>query len=124
MKPTRMKIAAAVLSAIVILLAVSHLTVARECRRILNAVEAVAVSEQSDMDSAVIGTNIETLQNRWRHTYLVLRLFIPTTELEEADTLIARLPALQQAGCEELCADCAAISASILRISRSQFYVL
>lgn len=124
MKQTRIKIAAVILGVIAVLIGTSYLTVERECHAILDAVAEVAASEQADADEAVLETKIRQLQTQWKHTYLVLQLFIPITELEEADTLIARLPALKQSGCEELTADCAAITASIRRIRKGQLYIL
>lgn len=123
MKEGRMKIAVGVLCGILLSVGGSLRTVTTECAAVLDELAVVKQLADSGADRETLCGEIREMQGTWHTARTVMQFFVPATELEETDTLIARLLPLCNAESEELSAECAAIEASVRRVRRGLFLV-
>lgn len=123
MRNARMKIAVGVLGGILLLVGGSLYAVTVECSVVLDKIAAVEQLVNTQADREILCGEIREMEKTWESARTVMQFFVPTTELEETDTLIARLMPLCESESEELSAECAAIEASVRRVKRGQFLV-
>lgn len=114
MKNTRTFIALLLLCGLLLVTAVSGVTVHRVCGRLLDAAEQVADVLREHPDDAPAA--IEALERQWQRDSAKLRLFVPNETLVDLNETVARLDAMREAECDELTAELTAIRADLLWI--------
>ena len=109
MKNRRICTAIAVLSAVILLMAGSVLTVQHCCGRLLGQTGRVEASLGTEQAAA----EIEALEAQWRRYSIPLHLFVPNQPLTDLNETIFRLNALYTERCDELRAELSAVRADL-----------
>ena len=106
MKNLRVRIAAVILCANLLVSGYSAAAVRRSCTRLIQQSEAVLTAENRPAE-------IEALTAQWRRESRLLHFFVPNQPLTELNTAILRLDALQAEQSDELSAELHGIIAAL-----------
>lgn len=124
-RQVRIKIAAGILIAILIVLGISYRVVTNECDKM--HVETEHIQQLLDAGSTVSPTEVEAamthLESTWAEVRVQLQIFVPSKEIEETDMMVARLRPMYIEECDELRAELASLSSTLERIRRAQLFV-
>ena len=106
MKNLRVRIAALILSLLLLLTTGSVAAVRKSCTVLIRQTEAVLTAQDT-------AAEIEALANEWRRQSVLLHFFVPNQPLTELNTAILRLTALCTKQSDELPAELHGILASL-----------
>lgn len=114
MRNLRVWTAAAILCGLILLTVCSVRSVRQSCRALTEQTARIrqAVAEQQSPEA-----EIAALERVWREKSPRLQLFLPNAPLMELNGTIMRLRAMDEADCDELTAELAAIEANLKWLS-------
>ena len=103
------------LGIVLILIAVSTVTVCSGCDAVLRRTK-VLCSIPEGTPAEHTAEALSALQDVWLRSRAKLQFFVPNQQLNEINREICRLPALLGSGCDELSAELSAVRADLTRI--------
>lgn len=124
MKQPRVKIAVALLTGIVGVVAWSGYCIWNESKIMQNKSVRLEVLVAQEAPDEVVNAAMDELFADWKRTRLLLMLYLPASEVEPIDNSVAKLLPMYQAECDELTAELSALTATFERIRREEFMVL